>query len=368
MSVCIDIAGLRPEQVAAAPSPLAELGMALHALAEPGHHPALQGWASDVSARLDPHLADRMYEVDFLWRTTFSDLFLPYAGIPGGTAQPGTTLGEELDLLDELTDEQFVDAALEFNYPTPYGDPSPGPLDDPEQHRRALELAAMRGPRQVRFSDQLLTDPPQVRRWLRRLLEDCDDAFFADTWSRLRPQLAADARHRTELLRRKGVAEALTSLSTAVALDEAQAVITVDKVGVGRTATADRGLLLVPTSVGWPHLMVLHRDGWRPVVHYPIASPELATPPSVEQVALRLAALSHPGRMRLCRHLARGAFTTSELAQIHGLTAPEISRQLSVLKKADLVTTQRHGRYALHRLDVSVVARLGADFLEGVLR
>ncbi|MER7582047.1 DUF5937 family protein [Kitasatospora sp. NPDC097691] len=369
MSVCIDIAGLRPEHVAAVPSPLAELGMALHALAEPGHHPGLQGWAAGVTARLDPHLADRLYEVDFLWRTTFSDLFLPYAGIPGGATRPGTTLREELDLLDELSDEQFVDAALEFNYPTPYGDPSPGPLDAPGQHRRALELAALRGPRQMRFSDRLLTDPPQIRHWLRRLLEDCDEAFFADTWARLRPRLAADTRHRTELLRRKGVAEALASLSSAVTLDEAQARVTVDKVGAGRTATADRGLLLVPTSVGWPHLMVLHRDGWQPVLHYPIASPELGTPPpSVEQVTLRLAALSHPARIRLCRHLARGAYTTSELAQIHGLSAPEISRHLGVLKKAGLVTTERRGRYALHQLDVTVVARLGSDFLEGVLR
>ncbi len=40
MSVRIDIAGLRPERVAVVPSPLAELGMALHALSEPGHHRA----------------------------------------------------------------------------------------------------------------------------------------------------------------------------------------------------------------------------------------------------------------------------------------------------------------------------------------
>ncbi|MDQ0908622.1 hypothetical protein QFZ22_004607 [Streptomyces canus] len=54
----IDIAGLRPERVAVVPSPLAELGMALHALAEPGHHPGLQAWVTGVTARLDPHLAD----------------------------------------------------------------------------------------------------------------------------------------------------------------------------------------------------------------------------------------------------------------------------------------------------------------------
>ncbi|MFK4145532.1 DUF5937 family protein [Streptomyces sp. NPDC004065] len=368
MSVRIDIAGLRPERVAVVPSPLAELGMALHALSEPGHHPGLQGWATGITARLDPHLADRMCEADFLWRWTFSDLFLPYAGVPGGAALPGPDLAHELDLLDKLSDEQFVDAALEFTCALPYGAPGAGPLADAALRRRVLEVAAARGPQQVRFSERLLADPPRIRTWLRQFLEDCDEAFFAETWSRLRYQLAADARHKTELLRRKGLAEALAAVSPALALDEAAGRITVDKLGEGRTATADRGLLLVPTSLGRPHLMVLHRYGWQPVLHYPAGSPGLAAPPSVEQLTLRMAALSHPVRMRLCRSLARTAFTTGELTRVHGMTAPEVSRHLGVLKKAGLVTTRRRGRYVYHQLDVTMVARLGSDFLEAILR
>ncbi|MBV1941556.1 metalloregulator ArsR/SmtB family transcription factor [Streptomyces sp. BV286] len=367
MSVTIDISGLRRERVAVVPSPLAELCMALHALAEPGHHPGLQGWATAVTARLDPHLADRMCEADFLWRTTFSDVFLPYAAA-GGTTLPGGTLAEELDLLDKLTDEQFVDAALEFTCALPYDAQGAGALTDAASRRRALELAAARGPRPADFTARLLDDPPRIRAWLRRFLEDCDEAFFAETWSRLRHQLGADARRKTDLLARRGLADALASVSPAVTLDESACRITVDKLGHGRTATRDGGLLLVPTSLGWPHLMVLHRYGWQPVIHYPAGSPELTVPTSVEQLTLRMAALSHPTRMRLCRSLARSAFTTSELAQTHGMTAPEISRHLSVLKKAGLLTTRRRGRYVLHQLDVTMVARLGSDFLEGILR
>ncbi|WP_437040373.1 DUF5937 family protein [Streptomyces sp. enrichment culture] len=368
MSVRIDITGLRQERVAVVPSPLAELGMALHALSEPAHHPGLQGWVTGVTARLEPHLADRMCEADFLWRTTFSDLFLPCAGLPDRTALPGGTLAEELDLLDKLSDEQFVDAGLEFTCATGYGECAPTALTDPEVRRRALDLAAARGPRQLRFSERLLADPPRIRQWLRQFLQDCDEAFFAEAWSRLRHQLAADTRHKTDLLRRKGLAGALAAVSPAVTLDEPAAVISVDKLGDGRTATGDGGLLLVPTSLGWPHLMVLHRHGWQPVLHYPVGSPELAAPPTLEQLALRMTALSHPVRMRLCRYLARSAYSTGELAQVHGMTAPEISRHLAVLKKAGLVTTRRRGRYVLHQLDVTVVARLGSDFLEGILR
>ncbi|GAA3095666.1 DUF5937 family protein [Streptomyces echinatus] len=368
MSVRIDIAGLRPERIAAVPSPLAELGMALHALSEPGHHPGLQGWVTGVTARLDTHLADRMCEADFLWRSTFSDLFLPFAGVAGRSTLPGATLAEDLDLLDKLTDEQFVDAAMEFTCALPYGAQGPSALADADVRRRALELAASRGPRQVRFAERLLCDPPRIRAWVRQFVQDCDEAFFAETWSRLKHQLAADARHKTDLLLRRGMAEALAAVSPTVTLDENAATITVDKLGSCSSATADGGLLLVPTSLGWPHLSVLHRYGWQPVLHYPVGSPELAAPPSVEQLALRMSALSHPVRMRLCRHLARSAYTTSELAQFHDMTAPEISRHLSVLKKAGLVSTRRRGRYVLHQLDVTVVARLGSDFLEGILR
>ncbi|MFJ6661133.1 DUF5937 family protein [Streptomyces sp. NPDC091377] len=366
MSVRIDIAGLRPEGVSVVPSPLAELCMALHALGEPGHHPGLRGWATEVTDGLDPYVADRMCEADFLWRSTYSDVFLPFAALPGGL--PGATLAEDLDLLDKLTDEQFVDAALEFTCLLRYAFQAPNHLSSQEGRARALEVAASRGQRQLRFTQRLLEDPPSVRAWLRRFLEDCDAAFFSDVWARLRPQLAADARHKTELLRRKGLAEALAAVSPAVRFEAGSGRIVVDKLIEGHATVTDGRLVLVPTSLGRPHLNVLHRPGWQPLLHYPVSVPEPVRPASVEQLTLRMTALSHPVRMRICRHLARSAYTTTELAQVHGMTAPEISRHLGVLKKAGLVTTRRRGRYVLHQLDVAVVARLGSDFLEGVLR
>ncbi|HEY8978422.1 MAG TPA: DUF5937 family protein [Streptomyces sp.] len=365
MSVSIDIAGVRPEQVAFVPSPLAELGMALHALSEPGHHPAIQGWTSSVLAGLDPHLADRLCEADFLWRTVFSDLFLACAGVPG--ALPGQTLAEDLALLDKLPDDQFVDAALEFACSSCDCSP-PAILGDPVLRARVLELAASRGPRQLAFTRRLIDDPPGVRAWLRRFLEDCDEAFFADTWSRLSHQLAADARHKTQLLHRRGPAEAFAAVSPAVRVDEENGRLVVDKLVETRTSARDAGLLLIPTSLGRPHLNVLHRAGWRPLVQYPMHSPVPVSTPSVEQLTLRMNALSHPVRMQLCRNLARSAYTTTELARIHGMSAPEISRHLAALKKAGLITTRRRGRYVLHQLDVALVARLGSDFLEGILR
>ncbi|KOT53010.1 ArsR family transcriptional regulator [Streptomyces rimosus subsp. rimosus] len=372
MSIWIDIAGLPPERLVFSPSPLAELGSALHALAEPGHHPGLHGWTTATASALKADLADRLHEADFLWGPTFSDVTMAFAAVADAAGQPGTTLAEDLDLLDRLDDELYVEAALEITCASAYSRGGPSPLVNAESRRAALERAAARGPRQSEFARRLLADPPAVRAWVRRLFEDCDQAFFADVWQRVRFQLAADARHKAEVLRRKGLAEAMAEVSPAVSLDEKRSRIVVDKLSHGHTTATDptvgAGVTFVPSSFGWPHLMVLHAPGWRPVIHYPIAAPELAGPASVALLESRLDALAHPMRLRMCRNLARTAYTTGELASVHEISAPEVSRHLAVLKKAGLLQTRRRGRYVQHQLDVQVVARLGSDFLEGVLR
>lgn len=113
--------------------------------------------------------------------------------------------------------------------------------------------------------------------WLRRLLEDCDEAFFAETWRRIEPGQSADARHKTEMLRRKGLASTLQEVSRALSVDQAATTITVDKMVHGSATATDPqmgpGLVFVPTNFGWPHLLVLHAPGWMPVVHYPLRSP-----------------------------------------------------------------------------------------------
>ncbi|GAA3394182.1 DUF5937 family protein [Streptomyces roseoviridis] len=358
----IDITGLPHERITFCPSPLAELGNALHALAEPAHHARLHAWTTATAAGLKPELAERLHEADFMWRSTRSDFLLP--------AQPRETLAEELDDLDRMDDEKFVGAALEISCSSRYAQGIPSPLVDEHSRRRALDLAAARGPRQAAFVERMLCEPTATRAWIRRLLQDCDEAFFADTWQRVRVQLAADARHKTELLRRKGLAEALTAASPALSLEEdgRGSRIVVDKLVHGRTEAHGTAVTLVPTAFGWPHLFALCAPGWQPVIQYPAAAREVGGAESVELVKRRLEAIAHPMRMRLCRSLARGPYSTSELADAYGITAPEVSRHLSVLKKAGLLTTQRRGRYVLHQLDFPVVARLGSDFLESVLR
>ncbi|POX41457.1 transcriptional regulator [Streptomyces sp. Ru73] len=360
MSVTIDITGLTADQVLFAPSPLSELAEMLHVMAEPGHHPGLASWATATASGLPPGLADRLADAEFLWRTTRADVLLP--------ARPGATLEEELDALDRMDTEVFVAAALEISCMAHYDRGVPQPLISAEDRTRAMERAEARGPRQAAFAERLLTDPEGVRAWLRRVLEDCAEAFFTDAWQDVQARLYADARHKTELLKRKGLAEALTAVSPALDVDLERSRVVVDKLHDSAGSVAGRGLTCIPSAFGWPHLIVMVTPGFRPVLQYPVAAPDLPAPMAVELIQRRLEALAHPVRMRMLRALARGPHTTGELAGAYQLTAPEASRHIARLKKAGLLTTQRRGRYVVHQLDLTAVARLGSHILESVLR
>jgi DNA-binding transcriptional ArsR family regulator len=367
MSLVVDITGLPDERLLFAASPLAELTAMLHVLAAPPHHPASVSWAARVRAGLGAELSERLGEAEFLWRSSRADFLLP--------AHPAATLAEELDAVDAIDDDRFVSAALVTTCGSDrvlFGTPSP--LVDAASRDRALDLALARGPQQAAFAERLMAEPGAVRARLRRTLEACGPAFFDETWRRIRPQLAADLRHKAELRAHRGLDDTLRAVSAAISLEQPSRAgdtprrIVVDKLQDNSTSALGEGVTFIPSVFGEPHLVCVHAPGWRPVLQYPVASPGAAAPVPMDAVARRLEALAHPVRLRLVRTLARGQHTTGELASAWELTAPEVSRHLAVLRRAGLLTAVRRGRYVHYELDSRVIASLGADLLEAVLR
>lgn len=357
----IDIAGLPPDRVVFAASPLAELTAMLHVLAAPEHHPELAAWAAGVRSALPAELSERLQEAEFLWRSSRADFLVP--------ARPRGTLAEELDDVDRVEDEAYVGSALV----TTCGSSrltfaGRSPLTDAEARDRALDRAQARGAQQEAFAEKLLADPAAVRARVRRTLEWCGEAFFDAAWPGLAVQLAADLRHKADLRQRHGLGAALAAVSSAVALEPDGAGIVLDKLQDNATSARGAGVTFLPSVFGHPHLVAVHAPGWRPVVQYPVAEPGTPGPVTLEAVRLRLEALAHPVRLRLVRTLARGPHTTGELAHAWDLTAPEVSRHLAVLRRAGLLTAERSGRYVHYRLDLGATAGLGTDLLGAVLR
>ncbi|MFG2196403.1 DUF5937 family protein [Streptomyces sp. NPDC048639] len=361
MTLRIDISGPPSEQLRFAASPLAELTAMLHVLAEPGHHPQLAGWAGEVWAGLRPELAERLREAEFLWRSSQADFLLP--------ARPRPTLAEELDDVDRIDDAAYATAALVTTCGSNRGHvATQSPLTDATARERALNLAQARGARQEAFAERLLADPTAVRARVRHTLEQCAEAFFDAAWTDVAVQLATDLRLKNDLLKRQGIGAALASVSGAVTLAPDGDCILVDKLQDKATAAHSDGVTFIPSVFSRPHLVAVHAPGWQPVVQYPVGEPSPSEPVSLETVTLRLEALTHPVRLRLLRTLARGPHTTGELAHAWELSLPEVSRHLTVLRRAGLLTARRHGRYVRHTLNVPDLTALGADLLAAVLR
>lgn len=357
----IDLAGTPPERIRFGVSPLAELTAMLHVLASPEHHPQLAGWAAGVWAGLRPELAERLREAEFLWRSSRADFLVP--------ARPRATLGAELDEVDRIDDEWYAHSALVTTCGSnrrTFADRSS--LHDPAARAEALDRAQARGPAQEAFAERLLADPPAVRARVRETLEQCAEAFFDAEWPALAARLGRDVRDKTELSRRQGLPAALAEVSAAIALTPDGGSLVLDKLQDSTAQAGPAGVTLLPSVFGHPHLVAVYAPGWQPVVQYPAAGGERPETVPLETVRLRLEALAHPVRLRLVRTLARGPHTTGELARAWELTPPEVSRHLTVLRRAGLLAAHRRGRHVHHALDLTATAALGTDLLAAVLR
>lgn len=62
-------------------------------------------------------------------------------------------------------------------------------------------------------------------------------------------------------------------------------------------------------------------------------------------------ALSSSRRREILAYLSKAHLTTTELADRFDMTAPTISRHLSVLENAELVSSERQGQHVVYKLN-----------------
>lgn len=68
-----------------------------------------------------------------------------------------------------------------------------------------------------------------------------------------------------------------------------------------------------------------------------------------------LKALSDPVRRQILEHLKRGRLPAGQIAELFDISAPAVSRHLSVLKDAGLVRDYREGKFVFYELKASVL-------------
>ena len=69
-------------------------------------------------------------------------------------------------------------------------------------------------------------------------------------------------------------------------------------------------------------------------------------------------ALADPIRGEILEMLKKGRLSAGDIAELFDVTAPSISRHLSVLKEADLIRDTREGKFIFYELNASVLEEI----------
>lgn len=68
-----------------------------------------------------------------------------------------------------------------------------------------------------------------------------------------------------------------------------------------------------------------------------------------------LKAIADPIRREILNMLKKGRMSAGEITECFSVTAPSISRHLSVLKDADLIRDTREGKFIFYEINTSVL-------------
>ena len=71
-----------------------------------------------------------------------------------------------------------------------------------------------------------------------------------------------------------------------------------------------------------------------------------------------LRALADPTRREILNLLKKGRLSAGEIGEHFSVSAAAVSRHLSVLKEADLITDTREGKYIFYQLNASVLEEI----------
>ncbi|HZY96201.1 MAG TPA: metalloregulator ArsR/SmtB family transcription factor [Candidatus Cybelea sp.] len=190
------------------------------------------------------------------------------------------------------------------------------------------------------------------------LLKEFFERCLAPHWNHFESAARRDSRARETLLQRFGLTCALRTLTrelTATGNRRTAALEFGERESRGKQLEfAPKGrLVLTPSYFIWPHatFVILRGDTVDVRIAYPLASPVPLAQRAVhwKGAAKRFAALADPTRLHMLELLANRNLSTREFAGMLGLSEGGVSRHLSILRNAELVTCARESYFVLYR-------------------
>lgn len=336
----------------------------MHVLADPRHHAEQMAWVRGVRRSLTPSLKARLRRFAFLL-APLPELFVDLLPSPRAT-----TFDQELILLGKSRAQfraalvrRMLDKRLLSNTDLIHA-------AQPAALKCLATESSQRWPGAAPLFGDLVADSKGLLRDFCETVAAFFECGFAAQWEGFESQAWDDAALRKRLLRRFGVAAMLRTLTRELTVegDRRRASISYggkESAGMRLELPADAMIALTPSYFTWPHatFVVLKRATLDVRITYPLASPATAYASGQRwsEAAKGFTALTDPIRLQMLDLLRRRDLSTREFAGLLRLSEGAVSRHLSLLRRAGLVTSVRDGYFVLYRRAPDGLSKLVAS-------
>lgn len=325
--------------------PAYEFFLSLHVLAHPEHHTSRLRWAQQQKAELPARLVEQLP-----YYRSLSNNFL-----------------EILDFLEPWKESAYpsIEAALErieAMEPVEFIEGMIGPV----YHRQQIE-AWMKGHTDDTYEQvkpeqrEVILRPKAIKR---SFLEFCHAylPYFHKEERRIEPWLIRAVHEMQEALREDPLAF-LSNIHPRMKIHDS--FIQFHKVKTYQFNYADlKQIYLFPSSFVSPHLLLgIYQDKITAAMHVEV-------PGSAEHTAIasdfinKMKVLSDPTRTAILKSLLNHPYCIQQLADLHGITEPAVSKHIKLLLESDFIWSERRGRYVFYRGVPSRIERLAVDIHE----
>ncbi len=195
--------------------------------------------------------------------------------------------------------------------------------------------------------DALYRDPQRELAKLTAAMQSYWDVALAPYWDRILHLLDGEVLYRSRRLVEGGAQRLFADLNPNVHWDEDTLYVT-HKTLSGEVQLDGRGLVLTPSVFAWPDIFSVVEGPWQPTLLYPARGLfTLWETPRRRKTCDGLARVIGRSRASLLSELDAPKSTT-QLAELTGLTAGGVSQHLSALQAAGFVDAHRDGRAVLY--------------------
>ena len=341
-------------------SPLNEMFRSMHVLNNPKHHGIHLPWVIEAKKNLTNEM-----QKDLQYFNLCFELGVPPTLLPG-IYKSVFTIEEEIELLaKKLTVKNarkiLHELTLVFEHRENRFIPSLA---------KGIEWTDFTFSNKSNILEDLKRRPTFVFRRLLNFLTDYYQIIFSAIWEDLKSELLNEIVEQTTLLKTKGFSAFIASLSSERIswIDNKNKLYLHKPFKTIYQMKSDESIIFMPSYFVWPHFFVDEIKEGVVIVYDSSVAREQAFPEQpIEKMVDIYRALGEPSRLQILRILQERSLTTQSLAQICHLSEGAVSRHLQVLKKANLVTSKKDGKYVLYKSQKNIIQILSKLIMEATV-